>query len=69
MAPLFLIPLVFTTHKLTNLDTNLDWNYEQKYWGGVRLYPLKDAIGMMDFYKKMCKEYKTDFFLISSDFW
>ncbi len=67
--PIFLAPLFFTSYKLTNLDTQLDWNYEKKYWGGVRLYPLKDAIGMIDFYKKTCKEHDVDFLLISSHFW
>jgi hypothetical protein len=69
LLPVLVIPILFTIIKLSNLDKNLDWNYERKHWIGVRLIPLREAISLAEGYKKACETYQTNFLLVSSYFW
>lgn len=70
LLPVLMIPLLFATYKLASMNKTLSVYYERKEdWVGVRLIPLKGAMEVIDFYKKVCDQNKAPFLLVSHEFW
>jgi len=65
----FCIPLLFSAYKILNLEKLVGRHYDSRNFHGVRVLPLKDALQIISFYKKVCAERNMDFMLISNRFW
>ncbi|PBQ31829.1 hypothetical protein CNR22_08630 [Sphingobacteriaceae bacterium] len=67
---IIVVSLGFSAYKFFDFDRALDCHTKHvEKWNGVHLMSINSVFESLNFFKKKCKENKTEHFLISNTFW